>query len=30
MVEKYESGQARSEHLRRVALADLWSALEAS
>ena len=28
MVEKYESGQARSEHLRRVAQADLRSALE--
>jgi quinol monooxygenase YgiN len=28
MVEKYESGQACSEHLRRAALADLRSALE--
>src|SRR5215467_6132351 len=30
MIEKYESGQARSEHLKGAALADLRSALEAS
>ena len=28
MIEKYESGQARSEHLQGAALADLRSALE--
>jgi hypothetical protein len=28
MIEKYESAQARSEHARRAALADLLSSLQ--